>query len=50
MQPSEIMTYSRQLFDQLGPKAIAVAAQRAEGAESDGDTSDHVSDSAAYGS
>lgn len=30
MHQSQIMDYSRQLFDQLGPKAIAVAAQRAQ--------------------
>lgn len=40
MQTSEIETYARQLFDQLGPKSIAHAAQKATQAANDGDDDD----------
>ncbi len=38
MQPSEIRDYARQLFAQMGPKAIAMAAQKATGFEERGET------------
>ena len=37
MHLQEITTYSRQLFDQMGPKAIAHAAQKAADFETAGD-------------
>ncbi len=37
MQTSDIETYARQLFDQMGPKSIAHAAQKASQADQDGD-------------
>ena len=36
MQTSEIENYARQLFDELGPRAIAVAARRATEAKESG--------------
>ena len=35
---SEVELYSQQLFEELGPKAIAVAAQRAQACEDDGNS------------
>lgn len=36
MQLSEIKNYAKQMFDQSGPKAIAIAAQRARSLEDSG--------------
>ena len=40
MQISEIKEYARQLFEEIGPKSIAVAAQKAKTAEEKGDTTE----------
>ena len=40
MQTSDIETYARQLFDQMGAKSIAHAAQKAAQATEDGDGED----------
>jgi len=40
MHQVEIANYARQLFEQHGPKAIALAAQRMRGAEEKGDSED----------
>ncbi len=40
MQVSEIKDYARQLYDELGPKAIATAAHRAREAEDSGNAGD----------
>jgi hypothetical protein len=37
MEVSEIESYARQLFDELGPRSIAVAARRAAEAKDSGD-------------
>ena len=35
---TEIIDYARRMYAQAGPKAIAIAAQRARACEEDGDT------------
>lgn len=40
MEIKDIENYARQLFDQSGPKAIAIAAQRAAGHEEAGQSQD----------
>ena len=40
MQISEIKDYARQLFAEIGPKSIAVAAQKAKSFEDSGDTAE----------
>lgn len=40
MQINDITNYATQLFEEMGPKAIAVAAGRAQKAEEDGKTDD----------
>ena len=40
MQTSEIETYARQLFDQMGAKSIAHAAQKATSAAQEGKDDD----------
>lgn len=37
MQISDVENYATQLFDQMGPKAIAHAAQKARDCEAEGD-------------
>ena len=37
MQTSDIESYARQLFDEMGPRSIAVAARRATEAAESGD-------------
>ena len=37
MQIKDIADYSQQMFQELGPRAIAVAAERAQQCEADGD-------------
>ena len=40
MQITDITKYSTQLFEEMGPKSIAVAAGRAQKAEEDGKPDD----------
>ena len=40
MQTSDIEAYARQLYDQMGAKSIAHAAQKAAAAENDGQEDD----------
>ncbi|MEL6998321.1 MAG: hypothetical protein AAFN27_14325 [Pseudomonadota bacterium] len=40
MQINDLAVYSRQLFDEYGPKAIALAAARANEADDAGQTED----------
>jgi hypothetical protein len=40
MDEVQIATYARELFDQYGAKAMAIAAQRARSAEETGNESD----------
>ncbi|MBY8978188.1 hypothetical protein KHP62_20425 [Rhodobacteraceae bacterium NNCM2] len=38
MQISDIKSYANQMFEQTGPKAIAIAAQKARALEDEGNT------------
>lgn len=40
MQETEIASYARQLFEQYGPKAIVIAAQRQRSSDEKGDAED----------